>query len=585
MLSRTNNARALSALIAGAVLTTLASRASGGQVSFSDTVPLTTTDWFDSVTVSRFDPALGTLQQVNISLQAHNEGSAAFENQDAAAATITMTFSTHIEVQRPDTSLLLFAEPTVNTSDTVTAFDGVLDFAGTSGKTYANLSQNVTQGVSFTCPVPECTLFTGAPGNPGTITLPVQARGQSTGTGAGNLTLSFTSRASATVTVTYVFFEDCNQNGIPDATDISNGTSNDCDHNGVPDECQPDCDKDGTPDACEPDCDGNGIPNDCDGPCPECVELNRRNPGSLLLFPEFDNRSGNVTLVTVTNTNCEATDAGVDVEFVYIGRFGPNHVDLPCIETNRTRHLTPCDTITLWTNADNPNQAQGFLYVFAKDHATGRAIVYNHLIGESLFMSSADTLDDALKALVFRGIGDERSETDRDNDGIRDLDGVEYDPAPDELLIPRFLGQDVGNRGAVVTSRLILIGLSGGSAFTTDVDFLVYNDNEEVFSAQYTFFCWEDPRLSQINNVFTQDFLHNFTNNAPNEIVGAPTREAGWFRVNGLYARSTQAEIADPAVYAVLVERSAPYSVADLPWELCTQTNGDLFPHGLFGDQ
>jgi hypothetical protein len=49
-------------------------------------------------------------------------------------------------------------------------------------------------------------------------------------------------------------------------------------------------------------------------------------------------------------------------------------------------------------------------------------------------------------------------------------------------------------------------------------------------------------------------------------------------------ASSAQAEIQDPAVHAVLVERVSTYSVVDLPWELCTQSNGDLLPVSLFGD-
>ena len=132
-------------------------------------------------------------------------------------------------------------------------------------------------------------------------------------------------------------------------------------------------------------------------------------------------------------------------------------------------------------------------------------------------------------------------------------------------------------------SQLVLINLAG-ARFQATVDFLVWNDNEEVFSAQYTFYCWEDPRLSQINNVFTQEFLAS-TSHAPSEILGLPERESGWFKVNGLLAQSTQAEVVDPAIYAVLIERVAPYSVADLPWELCSQTNGDLLPTSLFGDQ
>ena len=58
-------------------------------------------------------------------------------------------------------------------------------------------------------------------------------------------------------------FDDCNNNRVPDATDILDGTSSDCDSNGVPDECQPDCDADGVIDPCEADCNADGTPDDC----------------------------------------------------------------------------------------------------------------------------------------------------------------------------------------------------------------------------------------------------------------------------------------------------------------------------------
>jgi hypothetical protein len=46
-----------------------------------------------------------------------------------------------------------------------------------------------------------------------------------------------------------------------------------------------------------------------------------RNPGSLLLFPEFNNRVADMTLVTVTNTNPDVVNGTVKVEFIYIGKF------------------------------------------------------------------------------------------------------------------------------------------------------------------------------------------------------------------------------------------------------------------------
>ena len=133
-------------------------------------------------------------------------------------------------------------------------------------------------------------------------------------------------------------------------------------------------------------------------PREKCVPATRDVPGSLLLFPRFDNRPGKVTLITVTNTNCDFAQgpgsllAGtVDVEFVYIGKYGPNGQVLPCLETNTTRRLTPCDTITFLTRFDNPNHERGFLWAFAKDPQTGEAIVWNHLIGQALYLGG-DTL-------------------------------------------------------------------------------------------------------------------------------------------------------------------------------------------------
>jgi len=50
---------------------------------------------------------------------------------------------------------------------------------------------------------------------------------------------------------------DCNTNGVPDALDISNGTSQDCNDNGIPDECD-------IADGTSSDANGDGIPDECE---------------------------------------------------------------------------------------------------------------------------------------------------------------------------------------------------------------------------------------------------------------------------------------------------------------------------------
>lgn len=311
-----------------------------------------------------------------------------------------------------------------------------------------------------------------------------------------------------------------------------------------------------------------------------------RAPGSLLLFAEFDNRTGTRTLLTVTNTNCDYTPlpgpnlyvGTIDIEFVYVGRFDAGGNTVPCTEFNRTARLSPCDTLTVITAIHNPQLEQGFVYVFAKSPITGEAVSFDYLIGSSLAIDGISLVQFGSNAVSFQSPVPQGTITDLDDDDTRDLDGVEYSQAPDQILVPRFLGAD-----DAFASELILIGLSGGATFTTVVDFTVYNDNEEVFSTQHTFACWTRVRLIDISGVFANLFLKS-TNHAAGEILGSPKMEAGWFRVDGAVAWSLVEHVDDPAIYAVLVENVALKNTCELPFELGQQWNGDLFPYGIFGD-
>jgi hypothetical protein len=284
-----------------------------------------------------------------------------------------------------------------------------------------------------------------------------------------------------------------------------------------------------------------------------------RNPGSLLLYPEFDNRAGDVTVLTVTNVSADE----IDVEFMYVGVDGVGGAPVNCEEFNRTATLTGNDTMTLLTRAHNPQQERGYVYVFAKDD--DGAAVHNGLIGSALVISGIENFDYSVNPISFEGMGED------DGNGLRDLDGNEYEGAPGEILVPRFFGQ-----GGSFNSDLILIGLSGGAAFETTVDFSIYNDNEEMFSAEHTFHCWEKSSLLDISGVFHNDFLANNTNHDSDEIVGASQYESGWFSLHGHMANSSTTTISNPAVYAVLVERANSVGVSDLPFEAGQNLSGAL---------
>lgn len=300
-----------------------------------------------------------------------------------------------------------------------------------------------------------------------------------------------------------------------------------------------------------------------------------RNPGSLLVYPEFDNRNGIVTLLTVTNTNDLNSTI---VEFIYRGKYDANYNDLQCAEFNLTKTLTPNDTFTVITKFHNPDMEQGFVYVFAKDGANNR-ISFNYLIGNVITLDGTIGFEFSTNPLVYKAIANQGQFTNVDGDTLLDMDGCEYEQGPNEIVIPRFLGQ-----GGVFTSELVLLGLAGGRNFNTTVDFLIYNDNEEVFSKDYVFNCWERVELSYISGIFDNDFLANFTNDDPNELLGAPAIETGWIWMRGAIAQSFNSVIVNPAIYAVLIERIQNKGAADLPFEIGKNGTGDLFPNNNFGD-
>jgi len=295
-------------------------------------------------------------------------------------------------------------------------------------------------------------------------------------------------------------------------------------------------------------------------------------PGSLLLFATFENGRGEDTYITVTNTNPDMNQVGnllagtVDVEFVYINRHD-------CFEFNRTRRLTPNDTITVSVFLDNPNERQGYAYAFAKSPTSGQAISWNWLIGIERIVEGGSDEDFDANPYVFKSPLAQGAATDVNGDGLRNLDGVEYEAGPDQLLVPRFHGQD-GDE-----SELVLINLTGAAQFTAVVDFLVYNDNEEVFSAQVPFVCWEEFDLLEISGVFSETFLDS-TNNNPNEQINGD--EFGWFRMDGRIAFSSADSESDPMILSLLSENIGVGDGGELPFTTGTQTNGELVSQSVF---
>jgi len=299
----------------------------------------------------------------------------------------------------------------------------------------------------------------------------------------------------------------------------------------------------------------------------------RGTQGSLLVYPEFDSRNGNLTVLSFTNTS---STTAIGVERTYIAAD-------TCTEFNRSSSLTPNDTYSTLTEFDNPDDDQGFVYVFAKEDVIGGVpITFNHLIGTSTIIDGFRGSMREFEPFSFQGLTGEGAPTDEDSDNLRDLNGIEYQGAADRLVFPRFLGQgydfDPGNPGnRLVESDLILINLTGTSQFLATVDFLIYNDNEEVSSREFSFQCWSKVSLASITPSFTNEIIRDFTNHDPAEVAGVPGLESGWFRVDGLLASSPLQDIEDPTVLGALSTGIRGSSrAAILPFQVGEQYNGEL---------
>ncbi len=296
----------------------------------------------------------------------------------------------------------------------------------------------------------------------------------------------------------------------------------------------------------------------------------RNDPGSLLIFPEFDSRPGSYTFLTVTNVN---PDEGIRVHFNWVD-------EESCLKTDAWQTLTPLDTITFLSSSASPNENRGYCFAYARGMASPSATDFDYLIGTELTFDGWTSSEYQVNALVYEGQTGEGNPTDLNGDGNADLDGVEYGTTPDLIAIPRFFGQIPGQ--GMPRAELIFIGLTG-TKFNTSANFLIYNDNEEVFSAQHSFDCWERVSLLDISGVFSQSFLYNSTNHDPNEVQGFPLMETGWFQIDGSVASSTTTSITNPAMLAIMVEVGR-LSSASLPFTIGEQFNGSLLPKTLSGN-
>ena len=159
-------------------------------------------DWSAFISIEKFNPALGHLNSVVFSMTGLVQGSAQGENTSTSSgADVKLTLASGLTLTRPGGGpALVVATPLSITLFSASVFDGVVDFAGTSGATMSGLLGTKFNSANYASAA-DLALFTG----PGMIDLPLSAVGKSLATGGGSIISLFDTEARGEVTVTYKY--------------------------------------------------------------------------------------------------------------------------------------------------------------------------------------------------------------------------------------------------------------------------------------------------------------------------------------------------------------------------------------------
>jgi hypothetical protein len=164
------------------------------------TLPSETTGWTSTASFARFNPALGTLAEVLVDVGNTIVSTFSAENLETVPAFVSMNDTASMSVATPGAAGLT---ATASGWDPVTlgAYDGAMDFAGTSGQSVVSGDSSSYPNSATLTDATDLAAFTGT----GNITLPVSSVGSSVMTGPSNLLAEITEQTGGTVTVSYVY--------------------------------------------------------------------------------------------------------------------------------------------------------------------------------------------------------------------------------------------------------------------------------------------------------------------------------------------------------------------------------------------
>jgi hypothetical protein len=151
-----------------------------------------------------FSSTMGTLTEVDLVTSGSFQSQFSAENLGPSSCTITGTTSGNLAINVP-TGAVPVTIPPVSQSFNASAFDGTLNYGGTSGKTFAPVtSSSMPRTTELTSPA-DLAAFTGH------FRIPISVSGHATGSVAsehGDVSSAFQTDTSTTITVIYHYIPD-----------------------------------------------------------------------------------------------------------------------------------------------------------------------------------------------------------------------------------------------------------------------------------------------------------------------------------------------------------------------------------------
>ncbi|MGH7060649.1 MAG: choice-of-anchor E domain-containing protein, partial [Stellaceae bacterium] len=194
----------VSAITVGAVLIgSLAGPAAAGTITRTATIAPAPTDWAKTVKVGQFDPSLGSLGAITFGLSGTLTGSIGIESLDPVRSTVDGSLSAAVDLSAPGAGNILSVSPIVSAGANLAAFDGTIDFAGKSGRSWAGLSDTQTAATTYTAGGSGPQISSGPFVGKGSVALPVAATADAHLSGPLDLAAKTRAAAGAKVSVTY----------------------------------------------------------------------------------------------------------------------------------------------------------------------------------------------------------------------------------------------------------------------------------------------------------------------------------------------------------------------------------------------